>query len=142
MFYAVQQNQQHRTAQPAKSGNQKRVQKALSILQLLSGVVIGLFIAGIVAPSFLRSETTTSNDLVVGSLHTLTVGRITFTSTLQNLGSALLGGLFGSLTALAIEFPAPVTRTIRSLSMFLQADWKGFQRQSGRPSGIGNRKLA
>lgn len=142
MFYAVQQNQQHPTAQLAKSGNQKRVQKALSILQLLSGVVIGLFIAGIVAPSFLRSEMTTNNDLVVGSLHTLTVGRITFTYTLQNLGSALLGGLFGSLIALAIEFPAPVTRTIRSLSMFLQADWKGFQRQSGRPSGIGNRKLA
>lgn len=142
MFYAVQQNQQHPTAQPAKSGNQKRVQKALSILQLLSGVVIGLFIAGIVAPSFLRSEMATNNDLVVGSLYTLTVGRITFTYTLQNLGSALLGGLFGSLTALAIEFPAPVTRTIRSLSMFLQADWKGFQRQSGRPSGIGNRKLA
>jgi hypothetical protein len=142
MFYAAQQNQHHPAVQPADRSNQKKLQKALSILQLLSGVMVGLFIAGIVAPSLLRSGIATNNNLVAGSIHTLTIGGVAFTYTLQNLGSALLGGLSGSLIALGIEFPAPVTRTIRYLSMFLQADWKGFQRQSGRPSGIGNRKLA
>lgn len=141
MFYGPQQNQHHVAVQPTNGGNQRKIQKALSLLQLLSGVVIGLFIAGIVVPSFLRSGMATNSDLAVGSLRTLTIGGVAFTYTLQNLGLAMLGGLCGSLIALAIEFPAPIARTVRNLLMFLHVDWKGLPRQSG-PSTVGHRKLA
>lgn len=142
MFSGAQQNQHHATVQPTNGANQRKIQKALSLLQLLSGVVIGLFIAGIVVPSFLRSGMATNSDLAVGSLRTLTIGGVTFTYTLQNLGLAMLGGLCGSLIALAIEFPAPVARPVRNLLMFLHVDWKGLPRQSGPPSTVGHRKLA
>lgn len=143
MYYAAQQNQHHPAVQPADRSNQKKVQKVLSILQLLSGVVIGLFIAGIVAPSFLRSEMATNNNLVAGSIHTLTIGGVTFTCTLQNVSSAILGGLWGSLLALAIEFPDAFARAARNFLMFRWMDWKRFcSRLSGRPSGVASRKLA
>src|SRR5207245_10436826 len=47
------------------------------------------------------------------SLHALTIGGVTFWFTLQNLGSALLGSVFGLLVALAIEFPAAFAKTAR-----------------------------
>jgi hypothetical protein len=144
MFDAAQQNQHHPTVQPENGGDNRKIQKALSILQLFTEVVISLFIAGIVVPSFLRSGMA-NQALAVGSLralHGLTIGGVTFSYTLQNLGSAILGGLFGSLIALAIEFPTTVAKTSRNLLMFRQVDWKSFlSGQSGRPSYVGNRKL-
>jgi hypothetical protein len=145
MFDAAQQNQHHPTVQPNNGGDNRKIQKALSILQLSSEVVISLFIAGIVVPSFLRSGMAANHALAVGplrALHALTIGGVTFSYTLQNLGSAILGGLFGSLIALAIEFPTTVAKTSRNLLMFRQVDWKSFlSGQSGRPSYVGNRKL-
>jgi hypothetical protein len=138
MFYGAQQNQNRPTVQPENGGGRRKIQKALAILQLFSGVMIGLFIAGIVAPSFLNSGTATNHTLAVGSLrvlHTLTVGRVIFSYTLQNLGSAILGGLVGSLIALAIDFPTKLAKTCRNLSVFRQVNWKSFLSfPSGRPS--------
>jgi len=70
--------------------------------------MISLFIAGVAVPSSLGSGTATNHAVAVGSLralHALTIGRVTFSYTLQNLASAILRGFFGSLIALAIEIP-------------------------------------
>ena len=145
MCNAAQQNQHHPTVQQENGSDNRKTQKALSILELFSEVMISLFIAGFVVPSFLRSGTATNHALAVGSLralHALSIGGVTFSYTLQNLGSAILGGLFGSLTALAIEFPTTVAKISRNLLMFLQVDWKSFlSGRSGRPSYVGNRQL-
>jgi len=82
-------------------------------LQLAGCVTLGLFFAGIVVPSFLRSGMATNHALAVGSLRALTIGRITLLFTLQNLASALLGGLFGALIAVAIEFPGTLAKASR-----------------------------
>jgi hypothetical protein len=54
MFYRPQ-NQHHSAAQRPIGGDYRRVQKALSILEPLSGVTLSVFIAGILVPSFLPS---------------------------------------------------------------------------------------
>jgi hypothetical protein len=145
MFDGAQQNQHHLTVQPENGGDNRKIQRALSILQLFCEVTISLFIAGIIVPSFLRSGTATNHASAVGSLralHALTIGGVTFSYTLQNLGSAILGGLIGSLIALAIEFPTTVAQTSRNLLMFRQVDWKSFlSGQSNRPGYVGDRKL-
>ena len=96
----------------------EKIQRALSVLQLLGGVTIALFLAGVVVPSFVRSGTAAAHDAAAGSLHALTIDGVTFWFTLQNLGSALLGGVFGLLVALAIEFPAVLFKTARKLVVF------------------------
>jgi hypothetical protein len=143
MFYRAQQNQHHSAAQRPIGGNYTRVQKTLSILEPLSGVALSVFIAGILIPSFLRPGMAANHGLAVGSLHTLTIGGVKLSYTFENLGFAILGAMFGSLIALAIEFPATFAKTARNFLMFRQVDWKCFVlRQSGRPSRIGNRKWA
>ena len=135
MFYRGQQNQHHSAAQRPIGGNYTKVQKALSLLEPLSGVTLSVFIAGILVPNFLRSGVAANHGLTVGSLHTLTIGGVTLSYTLKNLGFAILGALFGSLIALAIEFPATFAKTARNFLMFRQVDCKCFlSRQSGRPS--------
>jgi hypothetical protein len=91
-----------------------KIQKAFSILQLLIGVTISLFIAGIAIPSLLRSVIA-SNHLGAGSLHTLTLARVTFSFTLQNLAFAVLGALFGTAVALAVDSPGTLANAGRIL---------------------------
>jgi hypothetical protein len=81
-------------------------QKALSLLQLLIEVVITLFIAGIVVPSFLRSDVATKEALAGGSLHTINIAGVVLSYTNQNVAFAILGGLVGAMAAFAIPFPA------------------------------------
>ncbi len=120
-----------------------RIQKAPSVLQLAGCVTLGLFFAGIVVPSFLRSGMATNHALAVGSLRALTIGRVTRLFTLQNLASALLGGLFGTLIAVAIEFPGTLAKASRIFLPFRPVDWIGFlSRQPGRPGYVDERKLA
>jgi hypothetical protein len=117
MFGGSQRKQRNPTVQLANEGNLMKKQKALSILQLLIGVTISLFIAGIAIPSFLRSGIAT-NDVAAGSLHTLTLARVTFSFTFQNLGFAILGALLGTAVALAIDSPdtlANAARIVRKL---------------------------
>ncbi len=121
MFHGPQQPHHHSTVQPTNGDSTTKIgkiQRALSVLQLLGGVTIALFLAGIVVPSFVRSGMAANHDAAGGSLHALTIGGVTFGFTLQNLGSALLGGVFGLLIALAIEFPAAFTKTARKFLAF------------------------
>ena len=111
----------HSTIQAKKGGSTTKmvkIQRVLSILQLLGGVTIALFLAGVVVPSFLRSSTAANHDLAAGSLHALTLGGVRFRFTVQNLAFALLGGAFGVLIALAIEFPAVFTKTTGNFLVF------------------------
>lgn len=120
MFPGAQQLHHHSTSRPTNRASTTkivRIQKVLSVLELLGGVSIALFLAGVVVPSFVRSVTAANNDSA-GSLHALTMGGVTFGFTLQNLGFALLGGVFGVLIALAIEFPAAFAKTARNFLMF------------------------
>ena len=118
MFDEAQKNQHHLSVQTENGGDNTKIKRALSILQLFCEVTIGLFIAGIIVPSFFRSWTAANQASAVGSLpalHALTIGGVTFSYTLQNLGSAILGGLIGSLIALAIvradvSWPHPCQR--------------------------------
>jgi hypothetical protein len=143
MFYRAQPNQHHSAAQRPIGGKYRRVQKTLSILEPLSGVALSVFIAGILVPSFLQPGMAANHGFAVGSLHTLSIGGVKLSYTLENLSFAILGAMFGSLIALAIEFPATFAKTARNFLMFRQVDWKCFLlRQSGRPSRIGNRKWA
>jgi hypothetical protein len=89
-------------------------QKALSLLQLLIEVVITLFIAGIVAPSLLRSDVAAKEALAGGSLHTLNIAGVVLSYTNQNVEFAILGGLVGAMAAFAIPFrvSAPKNTTL------------------------------
>lgn len=121
MFPGAQQLHYHSTLQPPNGGSTTRmvkIQRVLSVLELVGGVTIALFLAGVVVPSFLRSGMAANHDSAGGSLHALTMGGVTFTFTLQNLGFALLGGGFGVLIALAIEFPAAFAKSARNFLMF------------------------
>ncbi|HEX2663872.1 MAG TPA: hypothetical protein VHM93_13640 [Candidatus Acidoferrum sp.] len=121
MFSGAQQLHDHSTVQPtdrASTTKIVRIQRVLSVLELLGGVSIALFLAGVVVPSFVRSGMAANHDSAAGSLHALTMGGVTLWFTLQNLGFALLGGVFGVLIALAIEFPAAFAKAARHLLMF------------------------
>lgn len=120
-MFPGQQLHHHSAVQPTNGGSTTKmlkIQRVLSVLQLVGGVTIGLFLAGVVVPSFLRSGMAANHDSAGGSLHTLTMGGVTFWFTLQNLGFALLGGVFGVLIALPIEFPAVFAKTPRNFLMF------------------------
>jgi hypothetical protein len=120
-----------------------KIQKALSILELSIGVSIGLFIAGIAIPSFVRSSTATNHALAVGSLHFLSIARVTFSYTLQNLVFAILGSLFGTAMALAIDSPATLANAARIVGMIRHVYWKCvLSRKNGRRSHVGSQKLA
>jgi ABC-type xylose transport system permease subunit len=110
-----------------------KLQKALSLLQLLIGETIGLFIAGIAVPSFLRSGTATNHALAAHSLHILTIAPVTFSYTFQDVGFAILGALCGAVMALAIDSPATVGNAARIFRML---------RENSRRIYLSNRKLA
>jgi hypothetical protein len=79
-------------------------QKAFSLLQLLIEVVITLFIAGIIVPSFIRSDLTTKEALAAGSLRTINIAGFAFSYTHQNVEFAILGALAGAMAAFAMDF--------------------------------------
>jgi hypothetical protein len=82
------------------------IRDLFTVLELVAVVLVTLFLAGIAAPSFHRSEEAGSHALASGSLHTLTIARIAFTYTFWNLASAILGALFGAAAVLAMSSPA------------------------------------
>jgi len=135
MFPGAQQLHHHPTVQSTNGGSTTKIgkiERLLSVLQLLGGVTIALFLAGVVVPSFLRSGMAANHDTPGSPVHTLTMGGVTFEFTLENLGFALLGGVFGVLIALAIEFPAAFAKTARNFLMFQrphlsQPDAKSWQ---------------
>ena len=110
----------HQPTNVRSNRKMQKIQRALSFLQFLPGVATALFLAGVVVPSFVRSGKAAAHDGAANSLHALTIGRVTFWFTLQNLGSALLGGVFGLLVALAIEFFPVLSKTARKFVVFQQ----------------------
>jgi hypothetical protein len=78
--------------------------KAFFLFQLLLELVITLFLAGIVVPSLLRSDLATRRALAAGSLHVISVARMAFSYTNQNLAFAILGALAGTIAAFGIHF--------------------------------------
>ena len=97
-----------------------------SVLQLAAVVLVTLFLAGIAAPSFLRSEAAGSQALASSSLHTLTIARIPFTYTFWNLASAILGALFGAAAVLVMSLPACSRSVARIGRVLYQKPWKGL----------------
>jgi len=89
-------------------------QKAPSLVLLLIEVVFALFIAGIVVPSFLRSDLATNKALAMGSLHTINIAGIAFSYTAQNVEFAILGALVGAMAAFAIPFLATMPKNTTS----------------------------
>ena len=114
----------------APANQLKRVRSTITIkdvstvLELVGVVLVTLFLAGIAAPSFLRSETAGSHALASGSLHTLTIARIPFTYTFWNLASAILGALFGAAAVLAMSSPASPRSIPRIGRALCQMPWK------------------
>jgi hypothetical protein len=66
--------------------------------------MITVFIAAIVVPSLLRSDTATNKALAAGALHTIHIASTTFSYTDQNVGFAMFGALVGASAALAIHY--------------------------------------
>src|SRR6516165_3412277 len=106
MFAGSQSTQFAPTNQIKKETSTFTIKDVSTVLELAAVVLVTLFLAGIAAPSFLRSEVAGSDALASGSLHTLTLARIAFTYTFWNLASALLGALFGAAAVLAMSSPA------------------------------------
>ena len=91
-----------------------KMQKALSLLQLLIEVAMTLFVCGLVLPSLLRSDLATREALAAGSLHTINIARMALSYTNQNVGFAALGALVGVLAAFAIPFPGTTPKNATS----------------------------
>ena len=83
-----------------------KIQKAFSLVLLLIEVGVTLFVAGIIAPSLLRSAFATNMVMAVGGLHKIKIGGLAFSYTVQNIEFAILGGLAGTIAAISIHFPA------------------------------------
>jgi hypothetical protein len=90
-----------------------KTEKVFSLVQLLIEVVITLFIAGFIVPSFVRSDLATKEALAAGSLRTISIAGIALSYTYQNVEFAILGALVGATAAFAMDFlaTAPKNRT-------------------------------
>ena len=142
-MFAGSQNTQFALANQLKRERSTITIKDVStVLQLAAVVLVTLFLAGIAAPSFLRSEAAGSHALASGSLHTLTVARIPFTYTFWNLASAVLGALFGAAAVLVMSSPASPGSIARiGRAIWRQPKRTGQVHRAGR-SGIHDRRRA
>ena len=91
-----------------------KTQKAFSLALLLIEVAFTLFIAGIVVPSLLRSDLATKEALAAGSLRTINIAGLQFSCATQNVALAILGGLVGTMAALAIHVHTTTPRNSTS----------------------------
>jgi len=91
-----------------------RRQKVFALLQLLFEVMITLFIAGIVVPSLLRSDSATNKALAGGFLRTINIAGLAFSYTRQNVDFAILGASVGALAALVLAFPTAARKNTSS----------------------------
>jgi hypothetical protein len=78
-------------------------QKAIRMFQLFGGVIITLFLAGILVPSLMGSTRSANHSIFPGSSRTIQIAGIAFRYKLQNILAALLGTLFGAVMALVME---------------------------------------
>jgi len=137
MFAGSQSTQFARANQLKREKSTITIKDVSTVLQLVAVVLVTLFLAGIAAPSFLRSEAAGSHTLASGSLHTLIVARIPLTYTFWNLASAVLGALFGAAAVLAMSSPASPDSIARIGRAICQMPWKSlFAYRKSRPSHI------
>jgi hypothetical protein len=81
-------------------------QNAIRILQLVGGLTVRLFLAGVVVPSLLRAGMSADHAGFSGPLHTMNTAGMALTYKMQNIISAVLGGAFGAVIALVLASPA------------------------------------
>lgn len=137
MFAGSQSTQFAPADQPKRERSSITIKDVSTVLELVAVVLGTLFLAGIAAPSFLRSEEAASHALASASLHTLTIARIAFTYTFWNLASAILGALFGAAAVLAMGSPASPACIARIGRALCQMPWKWLlARRKSRPSYI------
>jgi hypothetical protein len=94
--------------------NTMKTQKVSSLALLLSEVAFTFFIAGIVVPSLLRSESATKEALTQGSLHAINIAGFAFSYTTQSVEFAVLGSSMGALAAFVIHSRATGRRNTPS----------------------------
>jgi hypothetical protein len=78
-------------------------QEVIRVFQLLSGVVVTLFVAGILVPSLMGSTRSANHNLFPGTLHIIHIAGMAFRYKLQNILAALVGTLFGAVTAVLLS---------------------------------------
>jgi ABC-type sulfate transport system permease component len=107
-------------------GDRMKKHKVILIFSFSLGLLVLLFVAGVVVPSLLYSSHALSIS-PADSLRTLDIAGVTFSYKLENIGSAFLGILFGTTVALFLSSPGLATGT---------AFWRTVLRvrnQSGQP---------
>lgn len=77
--------------------------EVIRVFQLFSGVMATLFVAGILVPSLMGSARSANHNLFPGTLHTIHIAGMAFRYKLQNILAALVGTLFGAVTALVLS---------------------------------------
>jgi hypothetical protein len=90
------------------------MKKAIRVIQLFGGVIITLFLAGILVPSLMGSTRSANHSNFPGSLHTIKIAGFVFQYKLQNILAALLGTLFGAVSALVMASRAATKKNIGS----------------------------
>lgn len=75
----------------------------LRLFQLFSAVTATLFLAGVVAPSVIRTESTTERISLGGSLQTVNIAGVSLSYKLDNIYAAALGVVFGAGVALVVS---------------------------------------
>jgi ABC-type phosphate/phosphonate transport system permease subunit len=78
-------------------------QEVIRAFQLFGGVMVTLFVAGILVPSLMGSTKSANHSLFPGTLHTIHIAGLAFRYKLQNILAALVGTLFGAVMALVLS---------------------------------------
>ena len=96
-------------------------QKIFSVFRLALGLLLLLFVAGVVVPSFLYSSHVVNAVSPLDSPRTLDIAGVTLAYKFQNIGFAILGALFGATVALTIASPGTAFRGSAFLVTVLRA---------------------
>jgi hypothetical protein len=113
------------TVQSHDSGRTKLC-AGFRFVQFLIWEMVSVVVAGIAVPSVLWSHAAKGPVLVAGSLQRLTLGRISFWYTRQDVEFAILGTLLGTAVAWALYAPSKFAGKARVGHTLQQIHWKRF----------------
>jgi hypothetical protein len=88
-----------------------RTQRMVFALVLSLGLLLALFVAGVVAPSVLYSTRAANLVSPLASTRTLDIVGVTLVFNFWNIGFAFLGALFGSVVVLIVT-PSSASSTV------------------------------
>jgi ABC-type Fe3+ transport system permease subunit len=91
--------------QAKSKAKSERIRKALSITQSVFVVGMAVILAGVVAPTVLHGIAGNGLGASDVSLHVFHAAGVTFFYTLESLGFAFLGALFGAMVVWAMAYP-------------------------------------